>query len=46
MDTTVEECRKCGLETDCINGICQECAEPDPSDLYRARVDDNLTDND
>ena len=24
-DTITQECTKCGNETDCINGICQEC---------------------
>lgn len=26
MDTTVMNCIKCGHETDCIQGICQECS--------------------
>ena len=25
MDTIVQECIKCGKETDCIEGICLEC---------------------
>ena len=25
MDTTLQECKKCGFETDCIEGICLEC---------------------
>lgn len=25
-DTTTQECINCGFETDCIEGICQECA--------------------
>ena len=25
MDTTVQECNRCGFETDCIEGICLEC---------------------
>ena len=24
-DTIVRECKICGEETDCIEGICQEC---------------------
>ena len=28
-DTTVQECKKCRIETDCINNICQECALKD-----------------
>lgn len=24
-DTILQECRKCGGETDCIDGVCQEC---------------------
>jgi len=24
-DTTLQECILCGHETDCIEGICQEC---------------------
>ena len=25
MDTIVQECNECGLEADCIEGICLEC---------------------
>ncbi|GAG68118.1 unnamed protein product, partial [marine sediment metagenome] len=24
-DTTLQECIRCGFETDCIEGLCQEC---------------------
>ena len=24
-DTTTQECTKCGEETDCVEGLCQEC---------------------
>ncbi len=24
-DTISQECGKCGMETDCIEGLCQEC---------------------
>lgn len=26
MDTTTQICERCNLETDCIEGFCQECA--------------------
>lgn len=34
-DTIIQECLKCGIEADCIEGVCQECAikqdqEPEP----------------
>jgi len=32
-DTIVQECIKCGYETDCINGICQECFLELPDDI-------------
>ena len=25
MDTTLRECQRCNIETDCIEGFCQEC---------------------
>ncbi len=24
-DTITQECTRCGFETDCIEGLCQEC---------------------
>ncbi len=29
MDTYIGICKICGQETDCIDGVCQECFEPD-----------------
>ena len=26
-DTTVQDCNCCGIETDCINGLCELCSE-------------------
>lgn len=25
MDTTLQNCKKCGYETDCIEGLCLDC---------------------
>ena len=47
MDTTVMNCNKCGHETDCIQGLCQDCSMggKEVSKMIFSIVNDKINDN-
>jgi len=47
-DTIVQECKRCGLEIDCIDGICLICSMEEQGidpDYEKAIIDEQITFN-
>lgn len=43
-DTTVQDCKCCGFETDCINGLCEPCSDYHHNLLAAIKIATNFID--